>query len=539
MQGNRHFFHSVFKRLQTFCAPTTGHYKDESDMTEFAGGFSLRYVGPPRGMLGTLGPGAAGFGMLYKIQPGWQPLNPASTDPQLNPLYKMLEAALLAAPPDSITVNGQEWPPMPPASLSQPWKDINSPTPKLLAAFGAWISGGKNDDSPRTPLSYPELAASPPPPWPQLPKPGFDENVALLFVSSFPGDDGRRYGDHEKTQVAYDYVPWNFWETSQIFLTDDDGVVIDPPTLESGKEYNVAARIGNAGNWHAGRSGGDEIIQVICDAFAFNTNLSPSTRLPSLSNLDPASTAGTYEQYYLARQSSDVVGFRFNVDKVASALRNAIAADPSFDTGGLSPGAWMKGSHACLKVRIIKGETDNPYKPLGFTPLTLASNPHLDRHIAQRNLGKFVIKKTAGTKKPPMQWMNFIAAQAGKGANELVLKHDLPADAFQPYLAITRRAYERYVGPKNKGGGSHRGYRVVGKPPSKPFPNAVILRPTAKAARLVVAEHAKERFLGFSLGLDCDPARIKTTRLGDMAMVHAGPDGKAVGGFTMKMALRK
>ena len=74
---------------------------------------------------------------------------------------------------------------------------------------------------------------------------------------------------------------------------------------------------------------------------------------------------------------------------------------------------------------------------------------------------------------------------------------------------------------------------------SKPFPDAVILRQTAANARLEVADHGREPFLGLSLGVEWDPARIKSSRLGDVSMVHAGHDDTIVGGFTLQRRMAR
>ena len=61
----------------------------------------------------------------------------------------------------------------------------------LLTGFGNWISNGKKDDSLQSgPLTQPGLLDNPPPTFPNA-------SPALLFVASFPQDDGRRVGDGE------------------------------------------------------------------------------------------------------------------------------------------------------------------------------------------------------------------------------------------------------------------------------------------------------------------------------------------------------
>ena len=118
------------------------------------------------------------------------------------------------------------------------------------------------------------------------------------------------------------------------------------------------------------------------DALAFNTFMSPNTKLPSLGNLDPTIATSGYEQYNLEAESWDVAGFRFNIDSVSPSSRRRLPIS-GMDLGGATPKEWLLDSHPCIKVRITAGETDNIYKPDGGAQLSLSSDPRKDRHIAR------------------------------------------------------------------------------------------------------------------------------------------------------------
>ena len=292
------------------------------------------------------------------------------------------------------------------------------------------------------------------------------------------------------------------------------GTIANPPSLKPGEEYYVAAIVGNAGNWGAGRpfQGVPPHMFVLGDALAFNTFMGPNFPLPALSNLDPTSNIAQYEQYFLAKETYDVVGFRFNVDAVFAGLKAAMAGFTPGQLGGLSIEDWLKGSHPCVKIRITAGENANSFKPAGSPPppLTLDSSPLHDRHIAQRNLAPFDM--TLMAIKEPM-WKNFIVAQAGAGVNGLVMQHSLPLAEVRVYIAIPRALYERYIDPRTSKGGAIRGFEPVREPPgTKPFPDAVILQQTHPAAEIHVADHGlgRERYFGMAIGLAADPARLGT-----------------------------
>jgi hypothetical protein len=557
------FYYAIFKKFQAVTggnsAPGFGHVNDDAS-PELDGGFSLLETQDQYGLYGHLGPHASDYiidNNNTKLNSAQQPLNALSNDPMLNPLFVMLKTSLTPGgapgpgPYYFVTVNNQEWPVMPPpeypggAVKNDTWKEFNTNAPLLIDAFETWITNGKIDDAPKgAPLSFAALTQS----GAQLkPFPGLsvNNNWPLLFVASMPGDDGRRHGDHAVPDVPIDHVPPQFWASSQIFLTYPTGVpghlpgtMAFPPSLQPGEEYYVSAIIGNAGNWGAGRAfqGVPPHMFVQGDAQAFNSFMSPNIQLPSLSNLDPQSVNQQYEQYFLAKESYDVAGFRFNVDKVFAGLKAAMVAaglTPA-QLGGLTIDEWLKGSHPCVKIRITAGENNNSFKPAGNPPppLTLDSNPRVDRRIAQRNLAPFDMTVMA-IKKPI--WKNFIVAQAGAGLNGLMPQHSLPLDLVQVYLAIPKPAYERFIAK----GGAVRGFELVRDPAGKPFPDAVILRQTSPEALIHVADHGleRERYFGMAIGLEGDPARLADRRLGDLAVAHTTQDGSIVGGFSLRLQM--
>ena len=560
------FYFAIFKKFQSVSggnvAPGFGHVNDDNS-ADLDGGFSLLQTQDQYGLYGHLGPHAGDYiidNNNTKLNPQMMPLNPNSNDPMQNPLFVMLKASLTPGgapgpgPMYFVTVNGQEWPVMPPPNwpgggvTNSDWLEFNGNAPLLIDAFESWISNGKIDDAPKdAPFAFAALAQAQAmlKPFPGL---SVNNDWPLLFVASMPGDDGRRNGDHAMPVVPLDHVPANFWATSQVFLTYPPGVqghapgsTAFPASLKPGEEYYVAAIVGNAGNWGAGRkfAGVPPQMIVLGDALAFNTFLSPNFPLPSLGNLDPAAGNPQYEQYFLAKESYDVVGFRFNVDAVFAGLKQAMvtAGFTPNQLGGLSIEDWLKGSHPCVKIRITAGENANSFTPENNVPLTLDSDPRKDRHIAQHNLAPFDM--TLMAIKEPM-WKTFIVAQAGAGVNGLVMQHSLPLQTVRVLIAIPRQAYERWIDPKTSKGGALRGFEAIDdkgrEAVPKPFPDAVILQQTSAAAEIHVADHGlgRERFFGMAIGFAGDPARLRDTRLGDIAVAHTARDGGIVGGFTLR-----
>jgi len=540
MPGAASFYFAMFKKFQAICgifiAP--GHVNDDSaSASTLYGGFSLQSTQDPFGIFGHLGPQST----TYQLSPAMTPLTAGSLVPADNPLWVMLNASLAAPPvPATVVVNGQTWPVMPPpngarAAAFPLWLSFNATAPRLIDALGDWITQGKLDDSPKNaPISFTAVSQSTPVHWPQAP----NADTAILFVASFAGDDGRRHGDHSMPDPAANRVPADFWATSQIYLTDETGLTVQPAALPAGQEYYVVALIGNAGRAATGATVlfGTPQCQIQGDAQAFNTFTSPGLSLPSLDNLDPTAGNAVYEILAMKGWTYDVAGFRFNVDAVFSGLAAALGNQvPAAMLGGLTPADWLKAGHPCVKIRIMSGENANIYLPAGATtaaPPTLDSLPAVDRHIGQRNLAPFDMA-LMGIRKPV--WTNFIVAQAGTGWNELTLRHALPAEAFRFHFAIPRLAWERWIDPKTSKGGAMRGLEVVTDVPSKPFPDAVILRQTGPALlRIADHGHAKERFFGMSLGIEGDPAELMRARNGGVSVVHAAREGVVVGGFTLQ-----
>lgn len=544
------FFFAIFRRLQ---AATGGIYTnfqehfDTNGSMDLAGGLSLRSsvdspLNNPFGIFGQLGPFADQFG--YPVKPGWKPLTAGNNDPSQNPLYVVLSTSLQPEPvpmtvqvslPGNIT---QEWPVMPPPfggtvqNYTQ-WVGFNQPGPgRLIDALSAWVTAGKQNDTPANgPITFDALNISPPPAFPLKPQ----QYNAILFVPSFAGDDGRRHGDGDSVDPGPNYLPANFWDTSQIFLTNDLGQVISPPTLDSGTECYVVAMIGNSGLGGAGRLWqGQPQVHVICNAYSFNTFLSPSVPLPSLHNIVAGDTSPVFEHYNMRPHTYDTVGFRFNVDAVATALETALAngvMNNTIDLGGATPKAWLNGGHACVKVLLTAGEVGNPYPPMGNKPLDDTSNPNKDRHIAQKNLVPLNIT-TMGAKQ--IKWTNFIVAQADAAPNELLPQHHLSPDVFAVYIAIPRRSFTTHVDPRTSKGGAYRGFTVVTDGIAKPFPEAVILRQTEPEAMIRVAEQARGHFIGMALGIEWQPERVLAAHVSDIAIAHTGQGGERIGGLTLR-----
>ena len=288
----------------------------------------------------------------------------------------------------------------------------------------------------------------------------------MLFVASMPGDDGRRHGDHATPDPPAGHVPANFWATSQIFLTWPPGVpgqtagkIANPASLKPQEEYWVVALVGNAGSTGTGVVANINAPKctLLGDAQCFNTFTSPGTSLPSLDNIDAASTNPIYEQLYHAG-----VGLRrgrLPLQRRRGVLAAGDGAAPARCrrrcSAGCRPADWLRDGHPCVKVRIIVGRAARrlPARRQRVAPPTLDSNPRVDRHIAQRNLAPFDITEM-GLKK--IKWKNFIVAQAGSGWNELALQEALPAGAFQLYVAIPREPYERFIDPRTSTGGAAR-----------------------------------------------------------------------------------
>src|SRR5258708_8603140 len=388
------FYYAIYKKFQAVAggnsAPGFGHVNDDAS-PELSGGFSLLETQDQYGLYGHLSPHASDYiidNNNTKLDSAQQPLNALSNDPMQNPLFVMLKASLTPGgapgpgPYYFVTVNNQEWPVMPPPGYpgggvqNATWKEFNTNGPLLIDAFESWITNGKIDDAPKgAPLSFAALtqAQAQLKPFPGL---SVNNNWPLLFVASMAGDDGRRHGDHAVPDVPIDHVPPQFWASSQIFLTyptgapgHTPGTIAFPPSLKPGEEYYVSALIRNAGNWGAGRSFQAVPPHMVVQghALAFNTFMSPNLQLPSLSNLCPQTIHQQYEPSFLAKESYDVAGFRFNVDKVFAGLKAAMAAarlGPA-QLGGVSVQGRLKDSHPRRENPNTPGQEPHTLQPAG------------------------------------------------------------------------------------------------------------------------------------------------------------------------------
>lgn len=497
-----------------------------------------------------------GFLPAYPLLPASDPL---ANVPAANPLYAMFKASLNANGTivtsywDSLTVSvqgsAQPWPIMPmcfdaasPSDLVKMWLEFNKPGPfTLVGSLGDWIGKGKVNDTPASSLSFGK------PPQSSIQQP-------VLFVCSKVDDDGVRPG------TGLDH----FWSTSRIFLVYPSGPFIGseayPSALLPTDEYNVVVQVGNSGTL-AGRAAdpaNNPKVTVRAEAFPFNTFMAVAgVSLPSLSNLDPASSNGIYEQYAIGPGSYSLAGFRFNVDEVfiglESALEKAIMADPSIDLGGLSPKAWLAGSHPCVKVRIASDAANNPLP-------SDDDSPKVNRRIAQRNLAVFDHDAfLAQPPAPPAPWHNFLVEQplsqfdhgVGESTVRLTVQSSLPPEAFKLLLAIPSLTFKRYF-VNEKG---LRGFRVVpdeelereiGRGRLKPFHDAVVLRAIGPTSTLEFTVHAKHRVLGMSLGIVHDAARHPTRPTGAVSVIHDALPGRvhegkthAVGGFTIEIGAER
>jgi len=538
--ANPSFYFAIFKRLQGCdggMADGSSHF-DVGNLPELSGGFSLTDPHHLHGMFGTVTHVVGGS--LPPILDGKAVLTATAAD---SPLYVVLHACMLGQKPFvSNPASFSDWPVMPnygSVASNTVWNESNSGGNDLVGALKTWIDGGKPDDTPkpnallRTTLTqlqasmarFPGIADFDKPPFVQIP---------VLFVCSKSGDDGRRTGD--LGVPAANSAPANYWATSPIYLLDPATGLQHQGDLKATETYNVAAVIGNCGNWPAGRlAQGGTNITVRCDAEVFNSGFGPSFPLPSLSNLDPTGTAPVFEQWGLPPKSYDLVGFRFEVDSVFAGLAKALAkavTDNSFNLGGFAtPEAWLKGGHPCVKVYITGGETKSNLTihpkwndvPVPDTPI--ATN----RHIAQHNLAPFAADVHAD-KKPKPKWKNFIAPQVGRGVtNRLVLEHALRVTDAQFYLAMPKATFEHYV----RKGGAIRNLAEVHDVTDKPFPDAVILRETARGGEIVLAAHDKELYLGLSLGIAV--AAERPAPLGEASIIHHAHDGTIAGGFTLNV----
>jgi hypothetical protein len=499
------FYHAIYKRLWAVGVRANAH----TTIVQGDGNFSLNDPGPPHGIFGTTDYG--------------NPLAIGVYDATQNPLWVILNASFNPPPGPDYLVNvpgSGMWPAMPwPAYAPYPlWDQYNNAPAglRLIDKLKEWIEQNKQgDDTPKGQFLDFSYWKPGPPAYPGSPK------NQILFVSSMDQDNGVRPGN----------VPAQYWNSARIYVCDPLGNDLNFPVFKAGDQRTIQALIGNstADQWAgaAFASGGLPPVQVICNAYCFNTFLSDAVPLPEMSALDAPNAGFLYEQPVIGPLSYAVVGFRFDVDQVFQALHDKMTAHnyTPQQLGGNDVDGWLKANnaHACVKVLLQSGELGNPVWP------TDQSLPSQDRHIAQRNLAGFDMSVVAMKK---IKWQAFMMSQAGAGANALAIASAWPRDAGRFYLAVPTAMFERYVAPALGRQGGTRGFERVSDA-NKPFPDAVILRETAPGARLELLDHARERFFGMAFGVEGDPARLRSVH-GDLSVVHTAHDGTIVGGFTLR-----
>jgi len=503
------FYHAIYKRLWAIGVKGDAH----TTIVAGDGNFSLNSPGPPHGIFGSTDYGA--------------PLALGNYVAANNPLWVILNASFNPPPPPGylVSVPGYPtpWPTMPwPGSGPYPlWDQWNAAAPplRLIDRLQHWIEVDHQlDDTPGgSHLEFTDWSSGPAL-VPQVK--GKEEQV--LFVCSVAGDNGVRPGNVKSN---------NYWNTSQIFVCDDHGKNIGLPTFKAGEQRTIQAIIGNSSSLLAGSLFNLPPVQVQCNAYAFNTFLSDAVPLPEMSALDAPNAGFTYEQVALMPTSYAVAGFRFDVDQVFQSLSDKMKAHnyTAAQLGFPTVDDWLKANaaHACVKVLVRANEYPN--NQMGNFPSDMAL-PTADRHIAQRNLAGFDMSVVAMKK---IKWQYFMMSQAGEGLNALSIDSHLPADAARFYFAVPSEMFRRHIAQGAKGAGNHRGFEVV-TGADKAFADGVILRRTSPDARLSIADHKGEPFFGMALGIEGDPARLKSARVGDISVVHARHDGHVVGGFTLR-----
>ena len=509
MQASYYF--TLFKKFQVI-----GHVPDNAAHGVGLAGFNLS---DPSSVFGSSNRGA---------------LLGANTTPADSPLWAVLNSRANGAGGGTpVNVGGGNWPTMPFGSPDG-WDDfqVSAPAPKLVNAFADWIIAGKVNDIPSG-----VIGTVPPP---------IGNTVAGidLFVCSVAGDDGERPGN----------VPSNFWATSLIFLVDPlTGNTVNPSQLAGSQEYYLTAVIGNRGRANAGRfaNPAGPRLEATGWVMVWNSGMSPAVQLPALSNLDPLSTAGIYEGFFLEGGRYDVIGFRLNVQDVFNGLVKAID-DSGTDLGGLTPEEWLhgQGAHLCAKILIRSGS--DPWPTLGDTPFT-------DKRIGQRNLAPFAVDLSVTDPDPDIHWTNFMVGdviafltQAARfddrfGWHRLVFRPKFRASGIRLYLAIPLRSLERWKSKlKLKGFKQVKAEDLEGM--KLPFPKCLVFVMTGKQATLDLPP-LHDEFLALSLGLEYSVKKLKAGPLGlvEVEQRTKAPDidkkrkcyeiiELAVGGFTLEVS---
>jgi hypothetical protein len=288
---------------------------------------------------------------------------------------------------------------------------------------------------------------------------------------------------------------------------------------------------------------------------------SPAVQLPALSNLDPASNAGTNEVYAIHSAEYDIVGFRLAVGEVYNGLVAAInsaVTDGVFTLpAGVSAEDWLKTppSHVCLKVAVRRD--DESWPPFD-------ASPQVERRIAQKNLMIFDVDLPAPVM-PSLFWkyftmggplaelMRFLQpADREMGINTLVLKTDFPARAARIHLAVPRETYARWIRK-----GEVRGFKLIEQDCRDtlkvPFHDHVVLSHEGGEAAALRVPYLGDHALPMAIGLEITDPELKPgehqVTVEHHAMVPRFGTGKAsrcytleehvVGGFTLLVRIHR
>jgi hypothetical protein len=463
------------------------------------------------------------------------------------PVYQSLLARSNGAiVPGVVVVNGVNWPIMP-GQITPAWTDLEV-TPKSLLqpaaldAFATWFNAGHANDTPA-----PVLLLKPPTiPVNQL---GGPETV---FVCSYPGDVGLR-------PLVNNPVPANFWATSLIYLTDKaTGQIPVVTELAPGAAYNLVAVIGSRYTDDIGKYmyGGSttKTVQAQAWVMVWNAGMGPGVQLPALSNLDPASASGLYDQYFLRKGEYDLVGFDLDVQRTFDGLVEAVLAAGMFGNAADAK-AWLTsaatGAHLCAKVVVARtgGPLPDAWPGAGELP---SDNPR----IAQKNLAPFsVALDESAIPDPNIVFKSFafgdplqMLAMRGDerwGRTQLVVRGEYEA-GVKLYLAAPREVVKQWF--PRAAQRLMRRMDELGEKFKTPFRDAVIFELPGKEL-LLELPRLGNTMLPLALGIQYSKKRLKAGRFGtvEVAARTAVPEllpgkeccyelvNKTTGGFTLEL----
>lgn len=431
--------------------------------------------------------------------------------PATSPVWAILNETAINPAPGMVMVGGASWRKMPLGTAPTAWTDfqVNAapPATSIVERLGAWITLGKVNDTPAA------VIAAMPPPNLLASKP---DTTTTVFAASSSTDDGDRPGT----------VPWNYWETGQIFLTDPQtGATVTPAQFSAGSAYNLVATIGNRGPQGGRYAALQTIVQAKALVMVFGTAMTPAVELPALSNMDDASNNSLYEVYDMPGKKYELVGFRFTTQDIFDGLVKAIETS-GIDLGGLPPDIWLQGQsgvgHVCAKV-VVRLDTQT-WPLVGDTPL-------INNRVAQKNLAPFAIDVQASDpNNPTIVWRNIMAGQAFltlRDTRQERFKHnlfriagDLPAEGVELFLAIPQKSFERFFESKRMQGVEPIALtKRYGQEP--PMPDCTVLVVRNPKELLIELPSIKKEFVAMSIGLRVDPKKIKVGSEFGLTLLHS------------------